>query len=64
MNDKYALNIIPSVIISLITPIGFFAPIGEWLLLALLGITLLINYIGQPFYLSKNTYIYFFYLAY
>ena len=62
MNDKYALNIIPSVIISLITPIGFFAPIGEWLLLALLGITLLINYIGQPFYLSKK-YLYLFFLS-
>ena len=62
MNDKYALNIIPSVIISLITPIGFFAPIGEWLLLALLGIALLINYIFEPFYLSKK-YIYLFFLS-
>jgi len=50
-NIEYYLN---AIVLGCIAPIGYFAPIGEWLLMALLALFSLIKFLLNPYKLNYN----------
>ena len=40
--NQYLTHYIPAAIIALVAPMGYLAPLGEWLLMAFLSLTLII----------------------
>ena len=50
--NHYLTHYIPAAIIALIAPMGYLAPLGEWLLMAFLSLTLLLNFMINPYKLN------------
>ncbi|PPR28304.1 MAG: hypothetical protein CFH31_01112, partial [Alphaproteobacteria bacterium MarineAlpha9_Bin1] len=51
--NHYLTHYIPAAIIALIAPMGYLAPLGEWLLMAFLSLTLLLNFMINPYKLNS-----------
>ena len=51
--NQYLTHYIPAAIIALVAPMGYLAPLGEWLLIAFLSLTLLLNFMINPYKLNS-----------
>jgi len=50
--NQYLTHYIPAGVIALVAPMGYLAPLGEWLLIAFLSLILLLNFMINPYKLN------------